>query len=275
MSKRAHHNVKGVSQAPVAQAMRIRTRLACSPTDTTVLAALGEHFCVLQGQDLAERCRAGLGNDKQAWATRKQALTAHCSSRWAGWVTKTSNDAWDAAKFCPGRQGKVYLDASFTPAASPEVPKLSDLLAGPDLRILAVDLNHGFLAPAVLDSSGNPIALLPDVPLVTEDLPASTRDGHLRAAITQLLDLAEAHGCRLIVAEDLGFPEMRATGRERYGSRKWSRKVVCGLPTRQFRHRLVAMASRRGMAVAGVPAAYSSIWGSEHWQGPTHRQVQV
>ena len=83
-----------------------------------------------------------------------------------------------------------------------------------------MDLNHGFLAPAVLDSSGNPIALLPDVPLVTEDLPASTRDGHLRAAITQLLDLAEAHGCRLIVAEDLGFPEMRATGRERYGSRK-------------------------------------------------------
>ena len=240
-----------------------------------MLAALGEHFCVLQGQDLAERCRAGLGlTTSRPGNQGQQALTAIVFFWWAGWVTKTSNDAWDAAKFCPGRQGKVYLDASFTPAASPEVPKLSDLLAGPDLEDPAVDLNHGFLAPAVLDSSGNPIALLPDFPLVTEDLPASTRDGHLRAAITQLLDLAEAHGRRLIVAEDLGFPEMRATGRERYGSRKWSRKVVCGLPTRQSAHRLVAMASRRGMAVAGVPLLTApglrALAG-----GPSHRQVQV
>jgi hypothetical protein len=40
------------------------------------------------------------------------------------------------------------------------------------------------------------------------------------------------------------------------------------MPTRQFRDRLVAMASRRGMAVCGVPAAYSSIWGKTYWRAP-------
>jgi len=42
------------------------------------------------------------------WAVRKQALTAECSSRLAGWVTKSSNDAYElamrnraSAKFSP------------------------------------------------------------------------------------------------------------------------------------------------------------------------------
>jgi len=44
----------------------------------------------------------------------------------------------------------------------------------------------------------------------------------------------------------------------------------------EHRDRLVAMASRRGIAVAGVPAAYSSIWGRQHWMAPLlaqHQQV--
>ena len=85
---------------------------------------------------------------------------------------------------------------------------------------------------------------------------------------TGLVHLASAHGCRAIVVEDLGFSDMRAIGRERYGSKKWFRKVVCSIPTAQFRDRLVAMASRRGIAVAGVPAAYSSIWGKAYWEKP-------
>jgi hypothetical protein len=114
--------------------------------------------------------------------------------------------------------------------------------------------------------------LLTHVPLTTEDLPATTRDGHLRHAITQLLDLAEAHGCRLVVLENLGFSEMRATGRERYGSNKRFRRTVLGIPTARFRDRLVAMAARRGIAIVGVPAAYSSLWGAEHWQAPLSTQ---
>ena len=62
-----------------------------------------------------------------------------------------------------------------------------------------------FLAPAVLDCSGNPVARLAHIPLVTENLPASTRDGHLRAAITQALGLAQARGCALVAVENLGF----------------------------------------------------------------------
>jgi len=122
----------------------------------------------------------------------------------------------------------------------------------------------------VLDRAGNPIHRLAHIPFIAEDLPASQRDGHLRQAITEALDLAELYRCGLICVEDLGFDDMRATGRERYGSAKWFRKVVWEMPTQQFRDRLVAMASRRGIAVCGVPAAYSSIWiwDKEHWQAP-------
>ena len=151
------------------------------------------------------------------------------------------------------------------------MPELDELLRDPGLRVLAGDLNHGFLAPAVLDRAGNAVIRLPHIPLVTEDLPASVRDGHLRQALTCALDLAEAHGCRLVVVENLGFSDMRARGRERYGSAEWFRKVVCGMPTAQVRDRLVAMAARRSVAVAGIPGAYSSIssiWGAEHWQAP-------
>ena len=58
------------------------------------------------------------------------------------------------------------------------------------------------------------------IPLVTQDLPASKRDVHLRQAITEVLYLAERYGFHLMVVENLGFDEMRTAGRERYGSAK-------------------------------------------------------
>jgi len=184
------------------------------------------------------------------------------------WRSQVEADRAVAYEVLIGEDSRVYLDASFTPDLSVAVPSLEDLLSDPDLRVLALDLNHGFLAPAILDRAGNPISRLPHIPFVTEDLPATTRDGHLRQAITEALNLADHYGCKLICVENLGFHEMRATGRERYGSAKWFRKVVCGIPTRKFRDRMVAMASRYGIAVVGVPAAYSSIWGKEYWQEP-------
>lgn len=460
MTTLVRYPVHGTTQAPVTQTMRIRTRIHASDADMSVLSALGEHLGHLQGQDLAQRCRTGRSHDKKVWAERKRLLTEQSSSRWAGWVTKTSNDAYATARrnqrrtladvekaigaiekrlalpvqcadqrkaepksenprrngkrhsfgyrsahehamkrqrlehlrskrdrlqkdVAAGRvhvtrgrkkllknrlhlaetglgearwrtlwqakrcsfgangeggkrwgnetirlspdgtlevdlpaalahlanvtvrgtaryrfdarvsfsyhreewlahveehravaydvvfaNGRVYLDASFTPKERVEVPELDALLKDSHLRVLALDLNHGFLAPAVLDRAGNPVQHLPHVPLLTEDLAASTRDGHLRQAVVDVLNLAEEHGCRLVVVENLGFEEMRATGREDYGGAKWFRKVVCAIPTAQVRDRLAAMASRRGIAVAGVPAAYSSIWGAKHWQAP-------
>jgi hypothetical protein len=491
---RIRYPVKGVTEAPRNGALRIRTRLYCSERDLKVVGAMGEYFDHLCSTDLAMRCRpitdemraicalAGFiglltrrysgrvpSAETVLWAIRKQRLTAKCSSRYAGWITKSSNDAynlamrnqqralveknkaiqviakklklpvhtkaerkaliaaeakrakdenrrpqrlvfgyqsphehamkrrrlehlqheatqlqrdiaagalhitrggkkllhtrlhleeaglsenawrakWDAKRrrfgangesgkcygnstiqvtpdgiiemvlppdlqhlanvprqnkrespryrfdakaqypyrqdewrfqvgggravayeVLIGENGRVYLDASFTPDLPVAVPSLEDLLSDPDLRVLALDLNHGFLAPAILDRAGNPISRIPHIPFVTEDLPATTRDGHLRQLITEVLNLADHYECKLIVVENLGFHEMRATGRERYRSAKWFRKVVCGIPTRQFRDRLVPMASRHGILVVGVPAGYSSIWGKEYWQEP-------
>jgi hypothetical protein len=74
---------------------RIRTRLRPSAADERVLCAVGEHLGRLAGQDLALRCSIGAGPDQRT--SRKQALTAACSSRWAGAITRTSNDQWERA----------------------------------------------------------------------------------------------------------------------------------------------------------------------------------
>ncbi len=98
MSKRRiRHPVHGTTEAPCATTMRIRTRLRYSLADMVVLVALAEHFDRLQSRDLAARCRAGNTHVKAIWAERKQHLTPECSSRWAGWVTKSSNDAYSLA----------------------------------------------------------------------------------------------------------------------------------------------------------------------------------
>ena len=77
---------------------RIRTRLRLSPADERVLRAVGEHLGRLAGQDLAVRCRLGAvaGDDQRT--SRKRALTAASSSRWAGAITRTSSDQWQRAQ---------------------------------------------------------------------------------------------------------------------------------------------------------------------------------
>ncbi|MGW0826403.1 hypothetical protein [Streptomyces sp. NPDC002845] len=78
---------------------RIRTRLRLSPADAVVLRAVGEHLGALAGADLAARVR--IGNVPAAHnqrAGRKKALTARSSSRWAGSVTRTSEDQYQLAR---------------------------------------------------------------------------------------------------------------------------------------------------------------------------------
>jgi hypothetical protein len=75
---------------------RIRTRLRLSACDEQVLRAVGEQLGQLAGQDLAVRCRLGVGDD--ARAGRKRALTAPASSRWAGAITRVSNDQWQRGR---------------------------------------------------------------------------------------------------------------------------------------------------------------------------------
>ncbi|WP_220139840.1 hypothetical protein [Nocardia huaxiensis] len=48
--------------------------------------------------DLQARCADGTAHDRDRWAERKRALTAESSSRWAGAITKASNELWALAR---------------------------------------------------------------------------------------------------------------------------------------------------------------------------------
>ena len=65
-----------------------------------VLWAVGRHLGSLAGRDLAARCAQG-GLDAKgksdSRAVRKRALTAESSSRWAGAITRTSEDQYQRA----------------------------------------------------------------------------------------------------------------------------------------------------------------------------------
>src|SRR5215211_3662118 len=77
--------------APPAGA-RVQTRLRPSQQDAAVLGMVGEYLSRLAGGDLARRCALGPGADSRT--DRKRALTPASSSRWAGAITRTSNDQW-------------------------------------------------------------------------------------------------------------------------------------------------------------------------------------
>ena len=79
---------------------RVRTRLRVSARDEAVLRAAGSHLGSLAGRDLAARCAEGRLDARgraASRAARKRALTAECSSRWAGAITRTSEDQYRLA----------------------------------------------------------------------------------------------------------------------------------------------------------------------------------
>lgn len=85
-----------VAAAPAGARVRVRV----SGQDEMVLRAVGRHLGSLAGRDLAVRCAQGrLDAEGQAGsrAARKRALTAESSSRWAGAITRTSEDQWQLA----------------------------------------------------------------------------------------------------------------------------------------------------------------------------------
>ena len=169
--------------------------------------------------------------------------------------------------------GRWYLDASWKQDALTAAPAIDELRTGP---VLGVDLNADHLACWVLDGSGNPVGEPITIPVDTAGFAASRRDGRVRAAITALLDRAEHAGCTAVVIENLDFADARATGRETLGRGtrgKRFRRTVAGIPTAKFRTRLTAMAARRGVAIIGVDAAYTSRWGAQHWRTPLQQQT--
>ena len=173
--------------------------------------------------------------------------------------------SYDAAR------GRWYIDASWKTAPTP-APSLDRLRQHP---VVAVDVNHGHLAAAVIAPDGNIFGTPATIGLDLAGLPSATRDGHLRAAISSLIATAKARGARAIVIEDLDFAEARAEGRERAGSRpsrgrrgRNFRRAVAGIPVGRLRDRLVQMASNAGLSVIVVDPAYTSRWAAEHWLRP-------
>ncbi len=195
---------------------------------------------------------------------------SHRGNEWAGRIGERRAVRYDI-NYDPDRD-RWYLDASWKTTPEP-ARDIEDLRAG---RGLGVDLNDGHLACCVLDASGNPIAEPVSIDVVIAGLRASRRDGRVRTAITALLDLAGQHNCVAVVIENLGFADARATGRETLGRGtrgKRLRRTIAGIPTRRFRTRLIGMAARRGIAVIGVDAAYTSRWGNQHWRKPLQQQT--
>lgn len=88
-----------VAAAPAG--VRVRTRLRVSAQDEAVLRAAGRHLASLAGRDLAARCGEGRLDAKgraASRASRKKSLTAASSSRWAGAITRTSEDQYRLAE---------------------------------------------------------------------------------------------------------------------------------------------------------------------------------
>jgi hypothetical protein len=168
--------------------------------------------------------------------------------------------------FDPAR-GRWYLDASWQiPRASP--PSLAELRSG---NALAIDLNVDHLDCWVVDPAGNPVGPPYTIPLKLANLPASTRDGRLRGAVSAVLRIARATGCRSVVVENLDFTDARQVGRETLGRGRRGRRFrrsVSGMPTRRFRDLLVGMTANAGLWVVAVDPGWTSVWGRRYWQTP-------
>jgi IS605 OrfB family transposase len=331
-----------VSAAPAG--VRVRTRLRVSAGDVEVLTAAGRHLGSLAGRDLAARCAEGRLDARgraMSRAVRKRALTAESSSRWAGAITRASEDAWQlgyrnldaerrslqarvrvigARVAVPAgkKQGRLagYADPAERHAKTIRLKALEARLARVEQRLargavpvtrggrrlmrarlnlaaagltgaqwrdrwdaarlfLTADGERGHLAVAVLAPDGNVTGTPFTICLELAGLPATARDGHVRAAVSRLIATAREHGALAVVTEDLDFTAARAEGREQTGNRpsrgrrgRRFRRTVAGIPTARFRDRLAQMTANAGLAVVVVDPAYTSRWGAEHWLSP-------
>jgi hypothetical protein len=167
--------------------------------------------------------------------------------------------------------GRWYMDASWRTAPAPP-PSPDELRSHP---VVAVDLNAGHLAVTALTPDGNILANPRTVNLHLAGLPTTTRDAYLRAAITDLIENANAVRARALVIENLDFADARAQGRDKHDNRpshgargKRFRRQIAGIPTGKFRDRLVQMASNAGLTIIVIDPAYTSRWAAQHWLNP-------
>jgi hypothetical protein len=216
---------------------------------------------------------AHLSNTPGRAATYRLACPVAFTHRGDEWAAQAASGAVRYDISLDPARDRWYLHASWRlRAVTP--PDLKELRQA---RALGIDLNVDHLDAWVLDASGNPVGPPQTIPLLLDGLPATTRDGHLRAAITSVLLLANASGCRSLMVEDLDFADARQSGRETLGRGrrgKRFRRSISGIPTRRFRTLLVGMAANHGLSVVAVDPGWTSVWGRRHWQAPLNQSTK-
>jgi hypothetical protein len=215
---------------------------------------------------------AYLSNTPGRAATYRLGCLVAFTHRRHEWAAQAATGAVRYDLFFDPARGRWYADASWRLPAR-RVPSLEALRQD---RTVAVDLNAGHLDGWVLDPSGNPVGEPATIALDLDGLPASTRDGRLRAAVAAIIRLAKAHGCRSITVEHLDFADARQVGRETLGRGargKAFRRTVAGMPTRAFRELLVSMAANADLWVVAVDPGWTSTWAQRYWQQPLQQST--
>ncbi|MCA2247505.1 hypothetical protein JF729_06805 [Mycobacterium intracellulare] len=201
-----------------------------------------------------------------------RAVFAHRGDEWVQRITGANSVSYTITRR-PGRAGR-YLTAAWAVPALPYWAGRENCGAGDDVvvsgPVVGVDLNDGHLAVRRLDAHGNPIGSAQRIDI---DLTggAARRDAQVRHAISTLIHYTRRHHIAAIAVEDLDFADARTLGRETMGRcahGKRFRRTVSGIPTAVFRNRLAGMCHAAGVELVAVNAAYSSIWGAQHWQRP-------
>ncbi|MCH9700224.1 MAG: transposase [Actinomycetia bacterium] len=167
--------------------------------------------------------------------------------------------------------GRWYLDASWRMPIQ-VAPEVDQLRQHP---VVSVDVNDGHLAISAVSTDGNILGKPRTITVDLAGLPTTTRDAHLRSAVTDILTQAQQIGARAIVIENLDFADARAQGRENHGNRpsrgkkgRRCRAQIAGIPTAKFRNRLTQMAANAGLAIIVIDPAYTSKWAAQHWLTP-------
>jgi hypothetical protein len=203
-------------------------------------------------------------------ARRKRALTAESSSRWAGAITRTSEDQYRLAE-----QSLRAERASLRTRVTRIEERLAVPVGGRSGK------TRGYPTPAERHAKDlRRRALRARLTQADRRLAAGsvrvTRGGKaLLRKRANLAATARQHGACAVVIEDLDFAQARAEGRERIGNRpsrgrrgRAFRRAVAGIPTGKFRDRLVQMTANAGLHVIVTDPAYTSRWGAQHWLAP-------
>jgi hypothetical protein len=216
---------------------------------------------------------AHLSNTPGRAATYRLACPVAFTHRRDQWAAQAASGAIRYDLLLDASRGRWYVDASWR-LKGRAAPSLDELRR--DCTV-AVDLNAEHLDCWVLDTSGNPVGAPHTIPLQLSGLAVTTRDGRLRSAVTSIIRLAKAQGCRCITVENLDFVDARQTGRETLGRGargKRFRRTVTAIPTRQFRNLLVGMAANADLWVVAVDPGWTSKWGRRYWYQPLQESTK-